>query len=319
MFDAVDKPSMSSSPSPSSSPVGTGNAPPIASSREGTDPMANLNEVRTRATHNEGDELSSMDALAKSTGGMAFYRTNGIAQAMAAATEHGANYYALSYKPVDKNYDGSFRNIKVTLKKAGYHLAYRSGYYAIDPLTAPAQASNNLNDSLALAAMQAGSPESRQIVFASRVVPVGKPHDAKNEASKTSAKRKPRGPMQRYSIDYVVSPGDLRFRNGSDGKFHDTLNFLVAASNSDGNMVASQVSQVAADFGPSGYKALFSRGLSVHQEAEVPVASSVIRLGVEDLANGHVGTVEIPLPVPIPPEAPDAVQKVRSLPPIEPD
>lgn len=78
-------------------------------------------------------EHATMDKLAAETGGRAFYNTNGIAKAIDAANEEGANYYALSYTPANKNYDGSFRKVKVSLAGKKYHLAYRSGYYAVDP------------------------------------------------------------------------------------------------------------------------------------------------------------------------------------------
>jgi hypothetical protein len=55
----------------------------------------------------------------------------------------------------------------------------------------------------------------------------------------------------------------------------------------------------------------------VHQEIDVPVKSITMRLGVEDAANSHLGTLEIPLPVKAPPET--AAARRNSLPPIEPD
>jgi hypothetical protein len=59
-------------------------------------------------------------------------------------------------------------------------------------------------------------------------------------------------------------------------------------------------------------------GLRLHQEIDIPVESIAMRLGVEDTANSHLGTLEIPLPVKPPPEAPTAAAQ-KSLPPIEPD
>jgi hypothetical protein len=120
------------------------------------------------------DEHSTMTKLAAETGGQAFFNTNDITKAIKTATEQGANYYALSYTPENKNYNGGYRKLKVTVAGKKYHLAHRSGYYAIDAL-APMKGSKDLASSLARAAMQQGSPQSRQIVFGVRVVPVGKP------------------------------------------------------------------------------------------------------------------------------------------------
>ena len=58
-------------------------------------------------------------------------------------------------------------------------------------------------------------------------------------------------------------------------------------------------------------------GVRLHQEIDVPVNSTTMRLGVEDIANSHVGTLEIPLPLKAPPDAPIATH--RSVPAMEPD
>lgn len=268
-------------------------------------------------------EHATMDKLAAETGGRAFYNTNGIAKAIDAANEEGANYYALSYTPANKNYDGSFRKVKVTLAGKKYHLAYRSGYYAVDP-HAMAKPEKDLASSLAMAAMQQGSPQSRQIVFGAKVVPVGQPRMVKDAPalSAKAAKKKRKGEtapvaMQLYSIDYAVTPADLRFNPMPDGTYHDVINFMATAFDEEGALVASQISQVAANLKPETFRDIQLGGVRVHQEIDVPVESVALRLGVEDVADSHIGTLEIPLPVRASPDAPAVAR--RSLPPVERD
>ena len=266
----------------------------------------------------QADEHATMSELAAHTGGQAFFNTNGIAQAIQTAEEQGANYYALSYTPSNKKYDGSFRKVKVTIAGKKYRLAYRLGYYAIDPF-APAKPSKDLVSSLARAAMQAGSPQSRQILFGARVVPVGKPRVLQNSQADTKSPKKNKGPqppleVQRYAIDHAVNYSDLRFAQASDGTYHDLLNFMVTAFDEGGTLLASQMARTKADFNLDTMKDVVAGGVRMHQEIEVPVKSTTMRLGVEDLSNGHIGTIEIPLPVPPPPEV-----ARRSLPAVEPD
>ena len=266
------------------------------------------------------DEHATMTKLAAQTGGQAFFNTNDLSGAIKAATQQGANYYALSYTPANKNYNGTYRKLKVTLAGKKYHLAYRSGYYAIDPF-APLKPSKDLASSLARAAMQLGSPQSRQIVFGARVVPLGKPRVVQEAASaKPPKKRKhEEGPveMQRYGIDHAVAFSDLRFDPTPEGKYHGVVNFLVTAFDGEGQQVASQLSQTVADIKPEQMKDLMAGGVRLHQEIDVPVNGTVMRLGVEDASNSHVGTMEIRLPVPAPPEG--LVGERRALPPVEPD
>ena len=265
------------------------------------------------------DEHATMKQLAEQTGGQAFYNTNAIAEAIRTASDQGLNYYALSYTPTNKKYDGAFRRMKVKLNGKKYHLAYRSGYYAIDPL-APAKPSKDLTSSLARAAMQQGSPQSRQIVFGARVVPIGKPRVAQSAPpGKVSKKRKGESEeeLQRYAIDHAVTFSDLRFSPGVDGTYHGTIKFMVTAFGAEGKLLASQVSQSTANLKAEALKDVMAGGLRLHQEVDVPVNSIVLRLGVEDVSNSHIGTIEIPLPVPPPPQTTDIAR--RTLPPVEPD
>ncbi len=268
-------------------------------------------------------EHATMDKLASETGGRAFYNTNGIAKAIDAANEEGANYYALSYTPANKNYDGSFRKVKVALAGKKYHLAYRSGYYAVDPHVM-AKPEKDLASSLAMAAMQQGSPQSRQIVFGAKVIPLGQPRMVKDAPalSTKAAGKKRKGEaspveMQLYSIDYAVTPADLRFNPMPDGTYHDVINFMATAFDEEGALVASQISQVSADLKPETFRDIQLGGVRVHQEIDVPIKSVALRLGVEDVADSHIGTLEIPLPLKAPPEA-QAVAR-RSMPPVERD
>ena len=264
------------------------------------------------------DEHATMKELAAHTGGQAFYNTNGIADAIRTAADQGSNYYALSYTPFNKKYDGSFRRVKVTLAGKKYHLAYRAGYYAVDP-SAPAPISKDLSSTLARAAMQAGSPQSRQILFAARVVPVGKPRSVQDAPAHSKPRHRGELPapreVQRYAIDDAVTLSDLRFSTSPDGGSHGRLNFMITAFDQDGKLLASQLAQTAANFNPDAMKDVLAGGVRMHQEIDVPTKCTTLRMGVEDVSNGHVGTLEISLPVPAPPE--EAAQ--RKLPRLEPD
>lgn len=264
-----------------------------------------------------------MDEVAADTGGKAFHSTNGIEEAIQTASDQGSNYYTLSYTPTNRKYDGGLRKIRVALQQKGYHLAYRQGYYAVDP-NAPLKDTNDPKRRIGVAAMQQGSPQSHQIVFAVRVVPIGKPKKVAGAASGIPAnpprkKNAPSGPveMQHYGIDYAVDPAHLLFTPTTAGLYHGVVDFMVTAFNDDGRLVASMASMAASDLRPANYKSVMAGGFRIHQELDVPVEAVALRLGVEDGTSNHIGTLEIPLPVPVPPEQPRA--EVRSLPEIEPD
>jgi hypothetical protein len=268
-------------------------------------------------------EEVTMDQVAADTGGKAFHGTNGIEEAIESAADQGAHYYSLSYTPSNRKYDGGFRKIKVAMDQKGYRLAYRQGYYAVDP-NAPIKETNDPARRIGVAAMQQGSPQSHQIVFAVRVVPIGKPRkvDLATAGMATAGAKKKNNPagsveLQHYGIDYAVDPAHLLFNPTDAGLYRGVVDFMVTAFNDDGRLVASLASTAASDLKPANYKDVMAGGFRLHQELDVPVEAVALRLGVEDGTSNHIGTLEIPLPVPVPPEKPRA--EARALPDIEPD
>ena len=315
-------------------------APPPASNSQMSDTqrfdqLSNLNSAGTTGLSGgspfmeEMTEHGIMDQIAADTGGKAFYNANGIEQAMTIAMEQETNYYALSYTPINKKYDGKFRRIKVTLASGEKkdHPIHRSGYFAVDP-DAPSPLSKDASTGFGLAAMQHDAPQSRQLLFEARVVPLGKPileqdpratHSPSAKKKKGHADSHASGPieMQRYQIDYAITPSQLRFDPTPDGLEHGAMNFMVASFDPDGTLRTSIGSHVKGDLNPETYQDVMTGGFRLHQEVDVPVAAASLRMGVQDAISGRLGTIEIPLPV----KAPPGVEQSRGvhMPEIEPD
>lgn len=308
-----------------------------ASSTQRFDELSNLNSAGGMGPNlpnnspfmDEAMDHGIMDQIAADTGGKAFYNANGIAQAMDIAMEQETNYYALSYSPLNKKYDGKFRKIKVTLASGDKkeHLIHRSGYYAVDP-DVPSPLSKDATTGFGLASMQHDAPQSRQLLFEARVVPIGKPVMGMDpraaHLSTTGRKTKhqsvePREPieMQRYQIDYAITPSQLHFDPTPDGLEHGAMNFMVASFDGDGTVRTSIASHVKGDLKPDEYNEVMTGGFRLHEDVDVPAAAAWLRTGVQDAITGRLGTIEIPLPV----KAPPGVEQSRGqrLPEIEPD
>ena len=278
----------------------------------------------------EMTEHGIMDEIAADTGGQAFYKTNGIGQAMAVVMDQETNYYALSYSPANQKYDGKFRKIKVSLSASEkkLHPSYRSGYFAVDP-DAQVNASKEAVSGFGLMAMQHGSPQSHQIFFAARVVPVGKPRRVKGvpvEGSAASRKKNKRASdppatesveVQRYAIDFAVTPSQLRFDTKPGGISHGVMNVMVTSFDDDGTARTSIANRALSDLTPENYQRVVAGGLRVHQEIDVPVKATWLRMGVQDALTGKMGTIEVPLPIAAPPGVEQGL--VHSMPEIEPD
>jgi VWFA-related protein len=72
----------------------------------------------------------TLTSLAADTGGRAFTDSNDFGEAFARVQGDMAAYYLLGYSPTNPTRDGRFRRIEVRVKRSGYKVEARSGYYA---------------------------------------------------------------------------------------------------------------------------------------------------------------------------------------------
>jgi VWFA-related protein len=321
VFAAANAMNPAATPAPGSlapAPAGASNQGLLNTSANAQSPNPFMQSTHESLEDQVSDQ-STMDQIASDTGGKAFYNTNGVKEAIQTAVEHGSEYYMLSYTPTNHNYDGKLRKIKVTMSSKGHHLAYRHGYFADDPFAPLKQEKDALSRDVGVAAMQHGSPQSHQILFATRIVPVGKP--TKVDPAKQASAKKKKGPVimevQHYAVDYAIAGSQLQFALEGD-IHHGALDFMASAFDDEGRALSRIASRTVADLKPSSYQDTMVGGFRLHQEFDVPVNAASLRLGVEDELNRKLGTVEIPLPVPPAANEPTTA-KARSLPEIEPD
>jgi hypothetical protein len=70
-------------------------------------------------------------AIAKDTGGNAFFDSNDLSMGIKQAANSIGSYYEIGYYPTHSTKDGRFRRVKVSLRQGiDGELAYRQGYYA---------------------------------------------------------------------------------------------------------------------------------------------------------------------------------------------
>jgi VWFA-related protein len=74
----------------------------------------------------------ALDSIAESTGGRAYYNSNGLGAKITEIEENGSSYYTLTYATTNKTWNGEFQHIKVAVDRPNLKLQYRQGYYAVD-------------------------------------------------------------------------------------------------------------------------------------------------------------------------------------------
>jgi VWFA-related protein len=74
----------------------------------------------------------AIQTLATQTGGHAFYGRNDVDREIATSLSDGNTYYTLTYSPSNKNFQGEFRKLKITVvNRPDLKVQTRDGYYAI--------------------------------------------------------------------------------------------------------------------------------------------------------------------------------------------
>jgi VWFA-related protein len=270
----------------------------------------------------EAAEHGTMDTIAESTGGRAFYNTNGLQQAMQTAIDEGSVYYALTYAPTNTKTDGTLRKIKVQLRRPGYELAYRRSYFADDlthgadtPTPAATTTTAAAHNMLVDAAMQHGAPISSELFFEVQVFPAGpaEPATAKEMEqlsqfmkSNTKSKKAVTEPaavvtVQHYRIDYAVLGRQLALPETTAGKYRTGMVFAVAAFTPDSLIDNGLEVTIKNEIPAAQYQKIRTQGYHASLTFVAPVEASALRVAARDDLGNKMGTIEIPLPVPPPP------------------
>jgi VWFA-related protein len=255
-----------------------------------------FNEDSSRFLQLTAAEHATMDEIANETGGHAFYNTNGLQQALAKAIEMGSSYYQLSYTPANSNGNGQFRKVKVSLRQAGYTLAYRRGYFADDPDSARQHA--RIAAQPMQATMQRGAPSSSQILFKLRLLPVDELSNAEQSAASvtpTTNAMTVKEPKRKYALDFAISAEDVSLSATPDGVRHGTVEFEAIAYDADGNVLNGIRGAMVNNLTPATFQRVSVSGIPLRQTIDLPVGAVFLRVGVHDPATGKVGSLEIPL------------------------
>jgi VWFA-related protein len=310
---------------------------PATSSSNETSPAASagsaLNTVSSGAGSGSvqgqsavGSSFQVMDAIARETGGQAFYGTNDVAAELVQATVEGGVYYTLTYAPSNREFNGGVRHIEVELTHPGYHLAYRRSYYGTGaPSAAPGAvpqpevgvkranyADEPVMDSLS-ANMQYGAPLAHQLLFVVQARTMSAPAEGTPEEMaqlatepaffklrRRSGPAKPLAPipLQRDGFSFEIPKRQFQGETSLD------LEVAIAAYDAEGQLMNAVVRLAKQDL-PAGPEAsATSRFYRIDQELEVPVAATTLRFAVRDTANNRVGAMEIALPLHQSTEAP---------------
>ena len=238
--------------------------------------------------------VSAMEQLADSTGGKAFYNTNDLGGALAKAIADGSDYYSIGYAPTNMNPQPTFRQIDIKLAHGKYKLAYRHGYDAgefsgnstsqgikpsVDPLTP---------------LLQFGLPPATGILYGVRA----ERSDPQPTSAEPFAGQNPnlKGPLTRYTVDFVIRSQDLAFSPGPDGERTARILLGLKAFGRDGSALNWEANEESLSIKADQLESLQATGFPEHLTIDLPSTDDIHLLtAVYDLDGGSAGTLEISL------------------------
>ena len=222
---------------------------------------------------------NTMNDMAAWTGGRVFLNRNDLALGMKSSLEDGSIYYTLEYYPDNKQWDGQFRAIKVSVDRPGINLRYREGYYAVDPAKIAKDESDRVAEDFSRS-LQADSPAATAILFQAQVTPPG-------------------GKSNKVVVTFHVDPKTLTFEPKDGGHEFAKVTCTVWAYGKDKNKPFMSNGEVTANLSREEYRLMMKQQFfPCKRELELKAGAYQLRLGVLDRTSNRMGTASATILVP---------------------
>jgi VWFA-related protein len=252
--------------------------------------------VDSRIAHLQAAEHLEMETVAEQTGGKAFYNTNDYAGAANQAIDAGSNYYTITYIPTNQTFDTRLRNIAITVNQPSLTLLYKRGYHAYPPGATTTPGGRPITVATPLqSAMMRGTLEPSEILFhiATAQAPVP---DTALPPGNTPGPKAMKPPYRHITLTYTIDIRGIQFEPTDDLVYHAQFEYLVNVYDAaDGKLVNSSAMATKPNLPAAVYKSMLASGAKLRQDIDVPAKGDyVLRIGVHDLSNEHLGAIEIP-------------------------
>lgn len=215
---------------------------------------------------------STMDHLARDTGGEVFRNTNDLNGALQAAIADSESCYVLGYYPERKNWDGKFHNLKVLVRNKELRIRSRTGYFAVDPAN---WRKGGGYEKMIL-------PSALHMLASTGVLFYVHPISPPKKDNPTS-------------IEILVDANTVSFGSGPEFTYETDLEFQVGAFAPDGKLVRLETQTAQAALRSETYQQFIKTGIPVRVPILLKSGKYLLRVAARDNRNGHIGTLDVPL------------------------
>ena len=209
------------------------------------------------------------EQLAPETGGRIFRGLNDLHLQIATSVEDGDSYYSLSYYPSHREWNGSFRKIRVVMRNPELTARTRNGYYAT-PDSRPT------------------SLEMDRLLSRAVINPLSY-HSLQVQARASLSGSQPR--TARITVD--IDANSLRWETPENGKRRCEITVVTAGFLPDGKVAAHAVDELEVLVEEKKYAELKKKGMVVNLEMKLPPSAVRMRVVARDSTNGNMGTADL--------------------------
>jgi VWFA-related protein len=212
-------------------------------------------------------QRQEMLAIARATGGTAQFNNN-ITQALRDDFNRANTYYTIAYTPPDKEWQGAYHRMQVSVDKPDAQLVYREGYYARTAAADAKPTPEQFRDALRL-----GAPAEQAVQFTSQITKSG----------------------ESATVEYGVEPKTVNLQEDASGQFLTDIDFAILEYDAKGKVLDKSAIRLSGKMTPEQRAHLSSKTLSAKQTITLRVGATNLVLGVRDRVSGRFGRVEVPL------------------------
>jgi VWFA-related protein len=209
------------------------------------------------------------EQIAPQTGGRIFRGLNDLDTQIATSVQDGDSFYALSYYPSNRVWDGKFRTLRAIMRNPQLTARTRNGYYASPDLPP--------------------SPEEMDALLSRAVINPLSYHSLELRASASLSGSQPRTAKVRVDID----TNELHWETPESGKHRCELTVVTAGFSLKGRVVAHVVKQLEVVVDNQKYTELKKEGMVMNLAMELPQNAVRMRVVARDSTNGNMGTADL--------------------------
>jgi VWFA-related protein len=246
-------------------------------------PASGVKPIAALADENQFDDRHlqnrlMLQALAKSTGGVALSRSNDFSTVFKQAVEDTSSYYLLGYVPANDKRDGAFRKLDVRAVWPGMRVEARAGYSARNDATPKAGSS------------PPAIPASLTELMATPTATSG--------LTMSIAAPSFLGTNSKASVEVIVDVSGRDLTAPSDAGSSGSLQLLIAVADPDGHVKATEHGSLEMTLSAGTRDAITQHGLRVMSRLDVPPGRYLLRIAGVNGVGQTRGSVQYDLDVP---------------------